>query len=42
MYFVMNPVPVNVTDTAAEDCISAIADQYGYHWQATGMLVRWT
>ncbi|DBA93592.1 TPA: hypothetical protein ACH3X3_013671 [Trebouxia sp. C0006] len=36
MYFVMNPVPVNVTDTAAEDCISAIADQYGYHWQATG------
>ena len=39
MYFVMNPVPLSVTDTTAEDCISSIAEQYGQQWTATGMLV---
>ena len=39
MYFVMNPVPLNVTDTPAKDCISSIAEGYGKQWEATGMLV---
>ena len=39
MHFVMNPVPLTETDTVAENCISCIADGYGDHWKATGMLV---
>jgi hypothetical protein len=39
MYLVMNPVPLSVTDTTAENCISSIAEDYGHQWTATGMLV---
>ena len=39
MYFVMNPVPLSVTDTNAEDCICSIADEYQEQWTATGMLM---
>ncbi len=39
MYFVMNPVPLSVTDTTAKNCISSVAKEYGQQWKATGMLV---
>ena len=39
MYFVMNPVPLSVTDTTAANCISFIAEGYAQQWEATGMLV---